>query len=223
MDNKLGVVGNLSEYYNEKPIIRSLLQLIPGWGSADTLLQERANQIRSERLKALFDELAEGQHELTEELIQSEDFLHGYFCTLRAVINTRHKEKIRLFARLLRNSVNSDAGYNPDEYDELVSILDLLSLREFNTLLLLHNLEIQYPKKSDENDLQNTLTYWKDYQEKITKSFGIPIEYFAAFMAKIERTGLYLRITGNYLGYNGDVGRTTELFSKLLEYVEKSS
>ena len=223
MDNKLSVVGKLSEYYSENPIVRSLLQLVPGWGSADTLLQERANQIRSERLKALFNELAEGKHELTEELIQSEDFLHGYFCTLRAVINTRHKEKIRLFARLLRNSVSGDAGYNPDEYDELVSILYLLSLREFKALLLLHNLEAQYPRKSDENDLQNTLTYWKEFQYEITKSFGIPMKYFAAFMAKIERTGLYLRITGNYYDYNGDVGRTTDLFTRLLEYVQESS
>ena len=88
---------------------------------------------------------------------------------------------------------------------------------------MLHNLEAQYPRKSDENDLQNTLTYWKEFQNEITKSFGIPMKYFAAFMAKIERTGLYLRITGNYYDYNGDVGRTTDLFTRLLEYVQESS
>jgi len=38
-------------------------------------------------------------------------------------------------------------------------------------------------------------------------------------MAKMERTGLYLRITGNYLDYLGDIGRTTPLFARLLQFV----
>ena len=84
----LTVIGKLAEYYNNKPTIRSLLQIVPGWGSADTLLQERANEIRSERMRTFFDELAAGKQELTDNLINSEDFLHSYFCTLKAALNT---------------------------------------------------------------------------------------------------------------------------------------
>jgi transketolase len=203
----LNFVAQLSKSYGDKPVIRSLLQLIPGWGTADTLLQQRANEIRAERMRTFFDELANGQHELTEELIKSEDFLHCYFSTLRAVMNTRQREKIKMMARLLDSSL-SDRLTTTDEYEELLTILDAISLREFQTLFLLYNLEKDNPKKEGQNEIQNVGVYWETFKSQVI-ALGVSEESFPAFMAKMERTGLYLRFTGAFFDYSGDQGQTT--------------
>lgn len=213
------IVGNLSTLYSDKPVIRSLLQLIPGWAAADTLLIQRANEIRSDRLRTFFDELASGKFALTEEVVREEDFLHSYFCTLRAVTSTRQREKIKLFARLLDSSFSPEKSSSVDEFEEMLDILDGISLREFAVLYELHQLESSHLQKEGENNLQHTLHYWNTFKDLIVTKYDVPEHSFNAFMAKIERTGLYLRITGGLLDYSGDVGNTTPLFSRLLELV----
>lgn len=216
MTDERNIVGKLSCQYDDKPIIQALLQLIPGWGAADTLLQRRADEIRSERIFTFFEELASGTQSLTQELIQEEDFLHSYFCTLRAVINTRRREKIKLFAKLLDSSIDPVFSVSPDEYEELLSILDEISLREFNALYKLMKFEVSNPIQKDQSILQNAKEYWEQYRNSITEEIGIPLESFNAFMAKTERTGLYTRITGMYWDYSGDIGKTTTLLSRLI-------
>ena len=222
MTNKSNFIGNLSINYSNKPVLRSLLQLIPNWGAADELLQYRANEIKNERLATFFDELAEGKHELTAELIKTEDFLHCYFSTLRAALNTRQREKIRFLARLLDASFSPDIHTTTDEYEELLSVLESITLREFEVLFDLWSLEQQYPRSNQENDLENAWHYWEKFKANSTTKYEISTEGFSAFMAKLERTGLYLRITGGYIGYEGDIGMTTPMFDRLLIFVRRT-
>lgn len=219
MATAVTTVDHLSTRYSKHPVIRSLLQLIPWWASADVLLQHRAEEIRLDRMRTFFDELADGKHRLTEEIILSEDFLHCYFCTLRAALNTRHREKIRLLARLLDKSISEEIGTTTDEYEELLSVLDAISLREFAVLRDLMNLEREHPLDQEGNALQNAWHYWSKFMNDSIGKHGISREAFNAFMAKLERTGLYLRITGSFLNYCGDIGRTTPLFERLIQFV----
>ena len=222
-EKKLNVVGKLSRLYEEKPTIRALLQLVPSWGVADSLLQQRVDEIRSDRLKTFFDELADGRIELTEELINSEDFLHCYFSTLRAVLNTRQREKIRMLANLLDSSLSQPDPASSDEFEELLAVLDMVTLREFRVLYDLRKNEIRHPPEAEENELQNALHYWDNFKKESIQRFSIPENAFTAFMAKLERTGLYLRITGGFMDYQGDIGRTTPLFERLLEFIKDST
>lgn len=219
MSDKINIVGNLSERYSDKPIIRSLLHLLPGWDSADVLLQQRTDEIRSERKKTFFDELAAGKHELNEDLIQSEDFLHKYFSTVKAAINTRQREKIRQFARLLDASATPDLLFDSDEYDELLSTLDSISLREFKALVVLNRLECENPKLDSENDYQKIERYWAKYQQDVIESLKISEGFFDAFMVRLERTGLFLRLPAGYGSPTGTMGQTSELFRRLYELV----
>jgi hypothetical protein len=212
-------VGNLAVYYSKKPLIQALLNLVPGWSTADTLLQKRANEIKFDRLRTFFDELAAGKRELSEEIIEREDFLHSYFCTLRAVVNSRHREKIRLFARLLDSSLEPSLNVSSDEHEELLSLLGEITLREFAILNILRNFELSTPRRQDQNELQNAWDYWDKFRAETIANYGVPVESFNAFMARLERTGLYLRITGNYLDYQGDIGRTTPLLARLINLV----
>lgn len=220
MHESPNMLGKLSVYYSKKPLIQSLLKLVPGWSSADTLLQKRANEIKNDRLKVFFDELALGRQELTDELIQTEDFLHSYFCTLRAVLNSRQREKIKLFARLLDSSLEPTLQVSSDEHEELLSILEEITLREFAILNDLRKRELAHPQQHGQNDLQLACGYWDEFRQATIQNFGIPPESFNAFMARLERTGLYLRITGTYLDYAGDMGTTTPLLARLVQLVD---
>lgn len=219
----LNPIGKLSKEYSKKPGIQALLQLVPGWGSVDTLMKHRAEEIRMDRLRTFFDELANGDIELTEELISKEDFLHFYFATLRAAINTRQREKIRMLARFLLSGLRDNFEPSADEYEELLDILGTITIREFGVLYDLYNYEKSYPKSATENELQNATRYWPQAIAEITKKYDIPQDSFEAFLAKIERTGLYLRITGGFMNYSGNIGKTTTLFRRLLEFVKKES
>ncbi len=108
--NKHGYIDDLMNLYDQ-PVIRSLIQLIPcGVGSAfDFFIMNKIQDIRKERLRTFFDELGSGEIELTNNLIESEDFLHCYFATLRAALNTRRREKVRMFAGLLKSKVLSNS------------------------------------------------------------------------------------------------------------------
>jgi len=216
----LNVVGKLSLLYDEKPMIRALLQLVPSWGVADSLLQQRVDEIRSDRLKTFFDELASGKIELSEELIKSEDFLHCYFSTLRAALNTRQREKIRMFAKLLNSSLTQPNPASADEFEELLAVLDMVTLREVGVLNDLRKNELHHPPKAEQNEVQNARHYWDNFRKETIQKFFIPENAFTAFMAKLERTGLYLRITMTIMDYEGDIGKTTPMFARLLEFIK---
>lgn len=222
MSQDTNVVGTLACIYHDAPVMRALLQLIPNWAVADTLLQQRVNEIRSDRVRTFFDELGQGRNELSDDLIQKEEFLHRYFCTLRAAVNTRQREKIRLLARLLKNSMADDMPSATDEFEEQLAALEAITLREFSVLRCLRELETANPQTPGENELQNANRYWHSFKMQSMKTCSISEDSFAAFMARLERTGLYLRITGAFLDYTGDVGRTTPLFARLLCFISNS-
>jgi len=215
------IIGKLSVQYSTRPTIKALLKLVPGWSSADTLLQKRADEIKSDRLKVFFDELAQGKRDLTDELIQSDSFLHAYFCTLRAAMNSRQHEKIQNFARLLDSSLDPTLHVSDDEHEELLALLEEISLREFAILRDLRSRELSHPRQEGENALQHAWRYWKDFKMATVETYGVPDESFNAFMARLERTGLYLRITGNYLDYSGDIGTTTPLLARVITLVSE--
>lgn len=216
------IIGKLSVHYSHRPAIKALLKLVPGWSAADTLLQKRADEIRSDRLKVFFDELAQGKHELTDDLIQSDSFLHAYFCTLRAAMNTRQHEKIRNFARMLDSSLDPSLHVSDDEHEELLALLEEITLREFAILRDLRNRELANPRLEGENDLEHAWRYWKNFRAVTVETYGVPDESFNAFMARLERTGLYLRITGNYFDYSGDIGTTTPLLARVIALVNEN-
>ena len=137
--------------YEEKPGVRALVKyvkpLVPyGIGSAiDAALTAAIENIREKQLSSFFDELAGRlRQRLTPELIQNRGFLHAYYATLRASINTRREEKIRLFARLLVSPAQL-TELSSETYEEFLQVLDDLSVRELQILLTLDEFERAIP------------------------------------------------------------------------------
>lgn len=96
--------------YESNRVIRGLVQLIPlGIGGAiDVVLTRTLTTIREERSRAFFDELAKGSSQL--------DLATLYFATTRYALNSRRREKIEMFARLLKSSVSTEGPQDTDEY-----------------------------------------------------------------------------------------------------------
>jgi hypothetical protein len=219
-EEKNALLG-FADAYAKNPVLRGLIQLIPyGIGSAfDTALTTALMNWREKRFRIYFDELSKGSKVLTEQLIGEEDFLYAYFSTLKASINQNREQKIRLYARFLCNAVALNK-IGTDAFDEFLSILDDLSLRELQILLLLKEIDKSNPpiiqtssdETESENELQRATRYWNLFEHEVERTLLINPQQLRAMLTRLNRTGLYETFTGSYIGYTGGMGYLTELF-----------
>lgn len=218
------VLAQLEEFgkrYEQQPLIRALVQLIPlGFGSAaDTALVTVLNKVREERARAFFDELAKGRIALTQEQIANEDFLHAYFATARAALNTRRQEKIQLFGRLFTHYCQAAGFTNTDTYEEILAVLDDLTLRELQVLILLRDFETNNPILPGQNALQRATQFWASFLYRAEAEIGIPKAEFPGYFGRLNRTGLYQTFVGGFWDYTGDMGYTTPNFERFLRFL----
>ncbi len=218
MDTKSRIT-DLAIRYEHNPVIRTLIQLVPfGIGSAvDTAIATTIDKIREKRARAFFDELDKHDLVLTEEQINTEDFLHAYFATMKMALNTRRQKKIRLFTRLFANYIQERSFDNVDDYEDMLTVLDDLSYREFQILLILNRFEKRYLPQKDQNPAQWIGQFWDEFLSSVESEIGIPIDQIPGILARLNRTGLYKTITGTYFDYSGDQGHLTPNFATFLD------
>lgn len=202
--------------YEGNRVVRGLVQLIPfGIGGAlDIVVVKTLSNIREERSRIFFDELASTSTPLDPAMLESEDFLHCYFSTVRYALNSRRREKIQMFARLLKASLGEKGSRYVDEYEELLEILDDLTFRELQALAIIDSFSNR-PRTPDQNDLQWTNTFWKEFEDRIVSDLGVPRDGVADFMNRISRTACYEMFTGGYKGYTGGKGKVTLTYQRL--------
>jgi len=210
-------IYKLAESYKRSPVIRSLVQLILGnIGSAfDVGLTTFIENIREDRARTFFDELGKRDFPLTEDEIKSEDFLHAYFATCRAALNTRRREKIRLFARLLHNYASKSTAV--EEFEEHLTILDDLSYRELQVLLILEHYEEANPQRNFKNVHTRAELFWEDFQSECSTKLAIPTNELNGVLTRLTRTGLYETIAFTSMGNRG---RLTRNFYRFIEHLK---
>jgi DNA-binding MarR family transcriptional regulator len=186
----------IAEWYEDRPVIRSLIQLIPfGVGSAvDTGIAVRLSNIREERLRSFFAELAEGEVDLPEELLKSDDFIHCYVETVRAALSSRREEKVQYFARLLRGTFATDHLRDVDEYEEFLGVLEDLTFREIQVLVALDQYLSQNEPPFDERDAQEIKQYWNECLDFLSDEADVPRSEITAYLRRIGRSGLLDRV-----------------------------
>ena len=211
----------LLEKYEDNRVIRALIQLVPfGIGGAiDVVLIKTLENIKEERLVAFFDELATGDVVVDGKLLECEDFLHAYYATTKYALNSRRREKIRMFARLLKSSITESEISDVDEYEDMLKILDELSYRELLALKVLDEYS-STPKTEEQNDLQWTQQFWDEFEQRLSNELRIPKNQVANFMNRIGRTGCYELFTGMYLDYTGGKGKLTSTYHRLKKIIE---
>jgi len=211
----------LLERYADNSIIRALVQLVPfGIGSAvDVVLVETVKHIRDDRARAFFDELSSGNIVVDQSLLKDEEFLHRYFATARFALNSLRREKIQMFARLLKSSLRPSGINDVDEYEDFLHSLDELTYREIRALNILDGFSDR-PRGNEQNDLQWTNTFWTEFEEQLSRELQISAEEVPDFMNRITRTGCYEMFTGGYLDYTGGKGKLTSTYRRLKGFIQ---
>lgn len=210
--------------YEGNRVVRGLVQLIPfGIGGAlDVVVTKTLNNIREERSRAFFDELANTSAPLDPAMLQFEDFLHCYFSTARYALNSRRREKIQMFARLLKASMGANGPGTVDAYEELLEILDDLTFRELQALAIMDSFS-NSPRTPDQNDLQWTNTFWNEFEDRVVTDLGIQRDEVADFMNRISRTACYEMFTGGYMDYTGGKGKLTPTYRRLKRFISSET
>ncbi|MGA3360173.1 MAG: hypothetical protein ABSC87_08200 [Halobacteriota archaeon] len=92
---------NALEKLAKSPTIQTLIQFIPGvcpaFGVAVATTYDKIHEIR---FRTFFDELGKGNITLTKQDVLNYEFLHAFINTVKYVLETRRRDKIKLFANL---------------------------------------------------------------------------------------------------------------------------
>ena len=222
----------VAERYTKTPAIRAAVQVAGIFfqpaAAIDAGLAATLDRMQAERLNVFFEELLAGKVEFTEELVREEGFLLPYFATIQAATRTRQKEKVALFGRLLANAYRV-GQLATDAYEEYLEILDSLSVRELEILLLLKELEdANPPRPADspdgaENGLQRATRIWPEFEASVRQKLDIEPGLLRSMLARTARTGLYEVFYGAFLGYEGGKGTLTPLFAGFSEWLTSRS
>jgi hypothetical protein len=147
----------------------------------------------------------------SEERLRQKKYLKGLVATARHVQETVNEDKIRDFAAMFATYCEGGHFESVDHFEEYLSILDDLSAREFQVLLILHKYEGANPLEG-RNPLQRAIAVWSSFEADVRQNVGIEPEQLSAILTRIQRTGLYETITGTYWDNAGGKGCLTPLF-----------
>lgn len=94
MEQIESAITKLYECYESKPVLKALIQALtykdlPVGAAGDTILSTYVSNLKAEKLRTFFEQLNNGEIELTDNLIANHDFLHAYFATVNYVLQTR--------------------------------------------------------------------------------------------------------------------------------------
>ena len=211
---------SLVERYEHMPIIRLLVQLTVIAAPVENAIVGLHRESRLKRLRIFFEELSKSNAIDNPELAESEDFVHNCIATLKFVENTRQREKIQYFARLLSvSSIEDGELTDVDEYEDFLKLLDELSYRELRALHILDSFS-STPRNDDDNEMSWTMKFWDDFVKKLCDELPLPTDEVAAFMTRVSRTGCYQLLIG-YYDTTPAIGVLTPVYSRLKNYIRE--
>jgi hypothetical protein len=216
-------ITTLYESYDTNPTIKGLIQALSLSGMPigpiiDSTIGTFVNKMKSDRLHTFFDALNSGDITISEEQIESNDFLHAYFSTVNYVIRTRSDNKIESFARILKNL--NVGRINIAEFEDYTSIFNELSEREFTILSIKHKYEQDHKEDVTEmNPAQLTSSYWSDFVKTTCSRLSMSQEELDSMLVRIQRTGCYNKHKGYWEDGPNERGNTTELFRIIYELI----
>ena len=144
-----------------------------------------------------------------DRLIENEEFAAKLLRTWNSVQKEHMKEKIETYSRLFNNSYQ-DTEY--DEFEELVNMLDSLSIRELKLLMFLDKF---HADNKDINPHKERIEIWKNAAlPMISKEVGLTENEVTIYYDRL----LYKGMCSEYAGFMGQVFSlsVSVLYKKLL-------
>jgi len=211
------------EKYSENALLRASISAIPFIGSPfDVFLATKAQKIVNDRIMNLFNELIAEMSTLEDRMvdkdyIDSEEFIELFTKTIETASKTRSKEKIKLYAKLLKGATKFQdrKKYSPEEY---LQVLSELTMKELEVAKAIYKQQ-RKEKRKDENELQWALRCgW----EKLEKDCPlIPKEDFQFILLRLEKSGLIRELPAGWLG-EGGIFVITDVFRKIMKYLKQN-
>jgi hypothetical protein len=209
----------LAESYEKKPVIKGLVKLIPYGSAVDSFFSVSLANYKKKQLSVFFDELSEGKVELTQNIVDTNEFLYAFFKTTSYVENTRTDDKIKRFGKILKSVASGNINY--DEFEDYVSVVNDLSDREFLMLAIKYKYEAIYNNTvieyKDLNPKELIGKYWPTYKEEVRNTLKISEEELNAMLVRLERTGCYVILKGYFDAGSENDGFTTTIFKKICD------
>lgn len=205
---------NASQEYSKRISIRALVPLIPRVGSSiDMLLTNKAQKFAEERKERLFTELKAEIEKLDEfkidkEYLQSEELFDILLQAIDKTVRTRSKEKIKLFAKVLKGALlfsGLDKGSRAEEYLNVLSELTINEVRLAKVVFDLKEVDIT---REEDNELFRRCTF-------------IDKEDFPFYMKRLEKAGLVREMVGMIADYEGGIYKITATFTKMMDFLNE--
>lgn len=217
-----------TEKYSENAILRASITSVPFIGSPlDIFLTTEAQKIVNDRIMSLFDKLKEEMNTLEDRIvdkdyINSEEFIELFIRTIEASAKTRNKEKIKLYAKLLKGAIKfqNRKKYSPEEY---LQVLSELTIKELEVAKAIYRQQRQERRK-DENELQWALRCgWEKLEKKCP---SIPEEDFRFIFLRLRKSGLIQDLEHIYYSSKKEKKKVvfviTDVFRKIMKYLEQN-
>jgi hypothetical protein len=210
------------DFIEKFPLTVSTAQQVPIIGLIVDYIERRAAKSLEEKRIILFDELNKGNIALTKDMIESDEFINRFIIVLHAMERTNQKEKIILFARLLRN--RDFDSYSGAIFEEQLNILEQLSVHELKMLVTLDKYEEKTKdniKDSRELYLSENSEYFDEFVSEVKDALSLSsIEDVEGMLSRLTRTGLYEQIVLTCVRISKKVGMLTPLYYALKEAIQ---
>lgn len=209
--------------YSQKTTLRAVISSIPWIGSPlDLVLSSEGQKIVQARVMQMLKDLEREMGGMQESMVDkrylgSEEFFDLILKAIEAAARTREREKIRIYARVLKGAVTIQdrEGTSPEEY---LAILSELTLREIQMARVVYEQSERAPK---------TGTLLSKREKRIAQLSkrcpSIPRDDLQFILLRLQRSGLMYEMVGTYAGYTGGTYIITQVFHKLMDYLEGSS
>lgn len=224
--------------YEGNPLVHAIAQVVavpigpvplPIGAFVDNILLRRRDQLARQRMREFLEELSRQSTTITpDRLEQDEGLVHAIVVTAQAAARARRTEKIHMFARMLANYDRIVTMGTEDDYEDMLRVLDDMSVREYQILLLLRSFEERAEEgpsaETDVTDAESTMLlrasdFWKDFRVAVERT-GVSQHEIRGVLARLRRTGMYDTFVGHY-GDDGEKSRTTPLLDRFLAAVER--
>jgi len=223
------VIETLDEQYQAQPEIRLFIEAIAVFSGLpigtifETFVSTKAKELATARMRSFYNELNDGEIELTDELINNDSFLHSYFAVVNYVIRSKDDKKAARFAKIIKSLYKSDIYI--DQFEDYTSIFNELSDREFIILCIKREYELRANSVNETNEnnpkspFAITSSYWEEFIKEVQGTLHIEEKELEALLIRLQRTGCYMIHVGYWDIKNDGNGDTTLLFQKLHKIV----
>jgi hypothetical protein len=211
----------VSKVYSDQTLIRAGINVIPYvGGSIDILLSSAGQNFVIKRIEKFIEHLENQVSQLDASKINS-DFLKtelGFDLIVKAfnsASKTRQDEKLKLYAKIIKESIILGKEYQEDEPETYLRIIEDLSVKELKVAKCLFDIKEKIVILTEEEQMKGN-----DAAILANKYPEFDKDELISILVRLERTGLIRELVGMYLGYMGGQYLINPLFKKFIKYMD---